>query len=116
MEISAPRGTKDILPAASGHCGTRSGARAQKAPASAQTSTRPTATPSRTDRPPGTCTRSPASATAVVTSGSTSPVIKWPAAAPRGAAAAAGPGMVPFTTAPPTAARSATVAHPLDSA
>ena len=88
------------VPAAIGHCGARPGARAQTAPARAQTSTTPTATPSSEDRPPGTCTRSPASATAAVTTGRTTPVIRWPAAAPRGRAAAAGPWTVPFTGAP----------------
>ena len=88
------------VPAAIGHCGARPGVRAQATPATAQTSTTPTATPSSGDRPPGTCTRSPASATAAVTTGRTTPVIRWPAAAPRGRAAAAGPWTVPFTGAP----------------
>ena len=88
------------VPPASGHSGARPGARAQTAPASAQMRTTPTATSSSGDTPPGTCTRSPASATAAVTTGRTTPVIRWPAAAPRGRAVAAGPWTVPFTGAP----------------
>ena len=88
------------VPTASGHWGTRPGARAQTATARAQTSTTPTATPSSGDRPPGTWTRRPASATATVTTGRTTPVVRWPAAAPRGRAVAAGRWTVPFTGTP----------------